>query len=72
VARDEDRLSRLTPYLELAVSCPHCGRRPPVRVYPAERDRYSHDDPDRRVLSIICRQCGTRYDVTSVAFQQAG
>lgn len=57
----------------LATSCPKCGARPAMRVAEeAVRDAHQHA-PGERLGTYQCqyRRCGTIYDLTAAAYQNA-
>lgn len=59
--------------LRLAASCPGCGSRPALRVTEDAVRAVSHHPPDERLGTYQCshRRCGTVYDLTAAAYQNA-
>lgn len=60
-------MSRL---LELAVQCPSCGRRPPIRIFPLEVALHRKENENTPCQTIAC-SCGEVYVVTCRAYQEA-
>lgn len=56
--------------LRLNVRCRKCGRGPPIRITPREKELHDDDPPDRVVKTVECR-CGETYLVTAAAYQGA-
>ncbi len=59
--------------LRLAVSCPHCGARPALRITEAAVRAVEHEPPEKRLGTYQChrRRCGTVYDLPAAAYQRA-
>lgn len=59
--------------LRLATSCPRCGSRPALRITEDAVRAVSHHPPDERLGTYQChrRHCGTVYDLTAAAYQNA-
>lgn len=59
--------------LRLAASCPRCGSRPAMRVTEDAVRAVSHHLPEERLGTYQCshRRCGTVYDLTAAAYQNA-
>jgi len=59
--------------LRPAVSCPRCGARPAFRITEDVVRAVAHYPPGERLGTYQCqrRQCGTIYDLTAAAFQNA-
>jgi hypothetical protein len=66
-AREERRL------LRVAATCPRCSSRPAMRVTPALVEAMAALGADTRVATYQCqrRGCGTVYDLSAGAFQNA-
>jgi len=60
--------------LRLGVSCPRCGSRPALRVTEDAVRAVAHHPPGERLGTYQCqrRQCGTVYELTAAAYQNAG
>ena len=59
--------------LRLAASCPNCGARPALRITEDAARAVAHHPPDERLGTYQChrRACGSIYDLTADAYQNA-
>lgn len=58
-------------YLRPSVTCPHCGRRPRLRLASGERDAAMQQPPLAVKLTYQCHSCRNVYAITARAYQEA-